>query len=243
MFSASSFAMLRADDSLNGTWSLLTESGGLRLEVNWSNGREGSHDSTLRPIDANALGIAGALASGGEHVRFALHREAGDYAMEGWIGGGKGGGTYTYTPNAAFFAYLQKRGISVDTPGDELTAADLDLTREFVEEMLGLGYHLDFNALIELRALRVDRAYVEAMRAQGVTGLDQHSVVELKALRVDASYIQELAAGGYPHLSANEYVQLKALHVDGAYLKRLASHGLTHLTVEQVINYKALGIK
>lgn len=267
---ASTFTMLRADDLLNGTWALLSAAGETRLEVRWSNGRS-STESTLRPIDANALGIASALASNGEHVRFALHREAGDYSLEGWVAGGKGGGTYTFTPNAAFFDDMRSRGYKVAGPERELAAADMDITREYVSDVEHTGVSLDFDRLIAFRALgidgayvnamaslgfthlnadelesmkalHIDRSYVDALDALGVTGINKQSVVELKALHVDESYVQELAAAGYPHLSARDYVQLKALHVDGEYVKDLASHGLAHLTVEQLVNYKALRI-
>jgi hypothetical protein len=268
---ASSATMLRADDSVNGTWALLSEAGETRLEISRTNGRSSS-ESTLRSVDANALGIAGALASSGEHVRFGLHREAGDYSLEGWVASGKGGGTYTFTPNAAFFDDMRSRGFKVAGSENELAAGDMDLTREYVNElqhagvsldfdrliafralgidgayikdMASLGFtHLDANQLESMKALHIDRAYVEGIRAQGVTGVDERSVVELKALHVDASYMQALAAAGYPRLSAHDYAQLKALHVDSEYVKTLARHGLTHLTVEQLVDYKALGIR
>jgi len=272
MLIGSSLSSARADDNLNGTWAVLNLNGETRLEVSWTNGHGSDHESTLRPVDVNALGIAAALASAGEHVRFALHREAGDYAMEGWVGSGKGGGTYSFPPNVAFFQFLRSRGYTIEGPENELAAADLDITHAYVDElaragvaldfqqlisfralnidgayikdMSSLGFaHLDAEQLVSMKALHIDRTYVEGMRTQGVTDLTAHNVVELKALHVDANYMQELAAGGYPHLSAHDYVQLKALHVDGAYLKRLASHGLNHLTVEQIVNYKALGIQ
>lgn len=268
---ASSLSMARADESIRGTWALLSGAGETRLEIRWSNGQS-STESTLRPIDANALGIASALASTGEHVRFGLFREAGDYSLEGWVAGGKGGGTFSFTPNAAFFEYMRSRGFRVEGPENELTAADMDITREYINELEQAGLSLDFDQLIAFRALgidaayiramasvgfthldpnqlesmkalHIDRAYVEGIRAQGMTGVDEKSVVELKALHVDAGYVQELAAAGYPRLSAQDYVRLKALHVDGDYVKALARHGFTHLTVEQLVNYKALGIR
>lgn len=265
-------ASARADAALNGTWSLLSDGKQPRLEMTYSNPNGSSHDTSVHDVDANALGISGALASSGEHVRFTLHREAGDFAMEGWVGNGQGGGTYAFTPNAAFFDDLRKRGFTIGGPDDELAAADLDITREFIDgvqqagitldfhnliafralgvdgtyihDMAAAGFtHLEAHQLIEMRALHIDRAYVEGMRAAGVTDLDERNVVELKALHVDGAYMQELAAGGYPHLSARDYVQLKALRIDGDYLKKLASHGFTHLTVQQLINYKALRIE
>jgi hypothetical protein len=228
--------------TLNGTWSIWSTGSETLLELNWSDGGSSNHDSTLHDVDANALGIAAALASSGGDVHFKLHREAGDYAMEGWIGGGKGGGTYAFTPNAAFFDDLRKEGLDVSEPQKQLTFADLDITREYISDMRAAGYTLDVKDLITFRALRIDRAYIESMRAQGLQNVDAREMVSLKALRVDAAYIQMLAGYGYAHLEAQQYVTLKALHIDGDYIKHLADHGISHLTVRQLVSYKAMGI-
>jgi hypothetical protein len=261
---------VRADAPLNGTWSILTNAGQTQLEMHWTSGH-GSSSSTLRPIDTNALGITSALASSGQHVRFALHREAGDFALDGWVGNAQGGGTDTFVPNSAFFSDLASRGYKVDRPEDELAAADVDITREYVDEIRHLGIsttfnnlitfralgvdsayiqelesvgfgHLDADQIVTMRALHIDRAYVKGLQAEGVSDLDASNVVSLKALRVDGNYMADLASNGYAHLAAHDYVTLKALHVDGDYIKKLASHGFTHLTIEQLVNYKALHI-
>ena len=229
-------------ETLNGTWSIWNSGSETRLELNWSNGGSSSHNSTLNDVDVNALGIASALASSGADVHFRLHREAGDYAMDGWVGGGKGGGTYVFTPNAAFFDELRKEGLDVSEPQKQLTFADLDITREYISDMRAAGYTLDAKDLITFRALRIDRAYIDSMRASGLQNVDAREMVSLKALGVDAAYIQMLARYGYAHLEAQQYVTLKALRIDGDYIKHLADRGFNHLTVRQLVSYKAMGI-
>lgn len=229
-------------ETLNGSWSIWSTGSESLLELNWSNGSGSNHNSTLHDVDVNALGIASALASSGQDVHFRLHREAGDYAMDGWVGGSKGGGTYVFTPNAAFFDDLRKQGLDVSEPEKQLTFADLDITREYISDMRAAGYTLDVKDLITFRALRIDRAYIDSMRAQGLQHVDAREMVSLKALRVDAAFIQMLAGYGYAHLEAQQYVTLKALHIDGDYIKHLADHGFKHLTVQQLVSYKAMGI-
>jgi len=229
--------------TINGTWSLSTGANHVQLELRWSNGNGSRSDSTQHDVNAGDLGIANALSSNGQHVQFTIHREAGDYAMDGWVGNGKGGGTYEFTPNDTFFADLRKRGFDVPSPEKQITCADLDITRKYVDELAGLGYKLDLDDLITFRALRIDRAYVQGLRSQGIANLDQREVVDFKALDIDGSYIAMLAKNGYARLSARDYINLKALRVDEDYIKDLAAHGLTHLSVEQLVNYKALGIR
>ena len=229
-------------DTLTGTWSVSNIGSDTSLEIMWNNGGTWHSDSTIRNVNANALGIANALASGGQDVHFKLHREAGDYAMDGWIGAGKGGGTYVFTPNAAFFDDLRKEGITVDTPEKQLVFANLDVTREFIADMRASGYTLDERDLITFRALDIDRAYIDSMRAAGLGDIPARELISLKALDVDAAYIQMLAGYGYSHLEARQYVTLKALKIDSAYIKHLADHGINHLTVDELVKYKALGI-
>lgn len=236
-------ATLACAETLNGTWAIWNNGSETRMEMHWSDGDGSSNDSTLQDVDVSALGITGALASSGQHVQFQLRREAGDYAMDGWIGGGKGGGTYTFIPNAGFFDDLRREGIAVDRPEKQLTFANLDITREYISDMRSAGYTLDAKDLITFRALHIDRAYIDSMHAQGLQNVDAHEIVSLKALRVDAAYIQMLAGYGYAHLEPQQYVTLKALRIDGDYIKHLADRGFNHLTVQQLVNYKALGIQ
>jgi hypothetical protein len=230
-------------DTLNGTWSILNNGSATLLDLLWSNGFGSSSNSTINDVDVKALGIAGALASGGQHVQFALHRDAGDYAMEGWVGNGKGGGTYAFTPNAAFFDDLRAQGITVDSPQKQLAFADLDITRAYISDMRATGYTLDAGDLITFRALRIDRSYIDSMRAAGLQNVDASNLISLRALRVDPAYTQMLAGYGYAHLEAHQYVTLKAMHIDGDYIKHLADRGYNHLSVQDLVKYKALGIQ
>jgi hypothetical protein len=234
-------AVARAE-TLNGSWSILSNGSETVMDLSWSNGSDHSNNSTVDNVDVNALGIASALASSGQDVHFKLHREAGDYAMDGWVGNGKGGGTYAFTPNAAFFDDLRKQGVTVDEPQKQLTFADLDITRAYIADIRAAGYTLDAKDLITFRALRIDRAYIDGMRAAGLQNVDAREMVSLKALRVDPAYIQMLAGYGYAHLEAHQYVTLKAMRIDADYIKHLQDHGLKNLTVEQLVRYKALGI-
>jgi hypothetical protein len=228
--------------TMNGSWSIWNTGSETRLELSWSSENGSGNDSTLHDIDVNALGIATALASSGQDVHFKLHREAGDYAMDGWVGRGKGGGTYAFTPNAAFFDDLRKEGLTVDDPEKQLTFADLDITREYIADIRAAGYTLDVKDLITFRALRIDRAYIDSLRAAGLENVEAREMVSLKALHVDSAYIQMLAGYGYAHLEPQQYVTLKAMHIDGDYIRHLADHGISHLTVDQLVRYKALGI-
>jgi hypothetical protein len=226
-------------ETTNGTWNATTERGRLQLEMSW-HGDDGHHNNDhSSSIDAQALGIANAIVSSGQHVTFKLHREAGDYSFEGWVGNGEGAGNYTFTPNDAFFAALRARGYDVNSMDYKIAFANLDVTTSYVDQMESLGYKGDVNHLVAMKALAVTPQYVRDLRSAGVTDLSASQVISLRAVGVDAAYIGEIAATGFPRLSASQYLTLRAMHVDGAYIRYLRSHGFKNLTVNQVVTMKA----
>lgn len=226
-------------DVARGTWNITSDRGAIVLQMNWHSpdGRhENSHSSS---IDAQTLGISSALASPGQHATFQLHREAGGYAFDGWLGNGQGAGSYTFTTNDAFFARLRNRGYDVQTLDYEMAFANLDITSAYVDQMESLGYKGNVNQLIALKALDVTAQYVHDLQAAGITDITQSQVISMRALHIDRAYVNEIADAGFPHLSASQYVTLKALHVDGAYIRYLRGHGFKNLTVSQVVTMKA----
>jgi hypothetical protein len=232
----------KAADAANGTWSVDQQGESTQLELRWSNGT--SHDTTEHSssVDARELGIAQALASSGQHVRFGIQHEAGNYTLEGWIGNRKGGGTFTFTANTAFFSALRSRGYQIDSIGQEMACADLDITTAYVDGMESKGIHSEFGQLIAMKALDVTPDYLTELQTAGIDHLAAGELISLRALHVDGAYIRDLASVGFSHLAAGQYVSLKALHIDASYVRYLRSHGQKHLTVGQLITMKAMGI-
>ncbi|MBV8639381.1 MAG: hypothetical protein JO322_14975 [Candidatus Eremiobacteraeota bacterium] len=239
LIAAAALATAAKADVTRGTWNIATERGTVQLELRWRSpdGRENNDHSSS--IDAQTLGISNALASPGQHTTFGLHREAGDYAFDGWLGNGEGAGSYTFTPNGAFFATLRSRGYDVQTIDYQMAFANLDITSRYVDEIESLGYKSDVNQLVAMKALGVTAQYVHDLEAAGVNDITQSQVVPMRALRVDRAYVDEIAQAGFPHLSASQYVTLKAMRIDGAYIRYLRSHGFKNLTVNQVVTMKA----
>lgn len=199
-------------ETARGSWSVTTNDSTTHLETNWSD-TSNHKTSDVRAVDVQTLGIASALASSGTHVQFRVTREAGDYAFEGWIAHGSGGGTFVFTPNIAFFDDLRKRGFAIDSDDPivkEMTATDMNITRAYVDDILRSGVTLDFHQLITFRALDIDGAYV-----------------------------RDLGSVGFSHLETRQYITFKALKIDSGYVKYLQAHGMRNLTARQVITAKA----
>lgn len=205
-------------DSARGTWNVYTERGSLVLETRWHSDDGHSNEDRSGPIDARALGIANALASSGQHGSFAMHRDAGDFAFDGWFGNGEASGSYTFTANEAFFDALRKRGYNVQT----------------IDRKMGFS-------LVDMTLAYVDAITAEFHKAGGDQP-DAHRLMEMKAVGVTPQYIEEIANNGYGHLTTREYVEFKAMGIDGAYLRKLADRGFKNLPARKVIAFKAMGI-
>lgn len=226
-------------DTARGSWNLTNIHGSLQLETRWQSpdGRDNNQHSSY--VDVQALGISDALKSRGQHATFSLHREAGDFAFEGWLGNGEGAGSYTFTPNDAFFTSLRSRGYDVTTMDYKMAFANLDITTKYIDQMESLGFKMDVNNLVAMKAMGVTPQYVHELQAAGITDLTTSQIVSMRALRIDQGYINEIASAGFPHLAAGQYVTLKAMRVDAAYIRYLRGHGFKNLTVDQVVTMKA----
>ena len=197
---------------IQGTWSVSTQAGGTQLDLRYETPTSNSSHSAH--VDPNALGIAAALASPGAHVHFTLHHEAGDLVCDGWVASGSGGGTYTFTPNTAFVDAMQHRGYDVRSIDEQMAAANLDITTEYVDSFERIKFHpSDFHGLVAMKALNVTSDYVALFQAAGVDDLTSQNVIALKAMRVDATYLKHLQTDGFKNLSAHEIIRLKAQNI------------------------------
>ncbi len=202
-----------AHAAVTGTWRISTERVGHRLHVRYAPAGGHDTDSDSWTIDPAALGIASALKSRGRRTMFSIDRDAGDFVFDGWFGEGRAAGSYTFSPNRPFFDALGRLGYDIDGTSRQIGYAMLDVT---------LPYAKKLNAR--------------------VNGLTASNIIALKAMGVDRAYLDDIAGAGYSHLSANQYLSLKALHVDGAYIRYLEGHGFTKLSVAQILSMKATGV-
>lgn len=230
------FALLLAVTT-NGTWSMQTQNGNTYMDIRWG---DGSHHNSENGHNVNPadFGITNIESMNG-HVEFKQHREAGDYAFEGWMNAGNGGGNYTLALNDAFFNELARRGYDVNEMNRRVTFVSVDMTIAYINSIESAGYHLSTNQLVTFKALNITQQYLNELKSAGISDLDENQVVSLKALKVDANYVRDLNSVGFSHLAAHDYVTFRALKIDSAYIKYLEAHGFKNLTPSQVVTMKA----
>ncbi|MBV8721875.1 MAG: hypothetical protein JO277_06980 [Candidatus Eremiobacteraeota bacterium] len=229
--------------ALNGSWALSPSSvpGDVHLELRIDDAEH--HGSSSRDVAPSSLGLTPAQLENGRHVTFSIVRDAGTFACDGWLAQGRGGGSMTFAPSAAFERAMNERDYDV-TAQQQATAAMLDLSIAYVDAMASAGYpHLSFDKLVAFRALGIDDAYVRSLRSFfGSAEIDADQTISLRALRVDGAYLRDLSASGLPKVTPAQAIQLRALGIDAAYVQRVKAHGFPHPTVEDLVRLKAMKI-
>src|ERR1700730_2168198 len=82
----------------------------VQLTLHRSDGHSNSTNSSGLPLNA-LRGLSRAqMESGASNVRFEIARDAGTLACEGYFRGGKGAGTFTFTPSASFVSEMRSLG-------------------------------------------------------------------------------------------------------------------------------------
>jgi beta-lactamase regulating signal transducer with metallopeptidase domain len=233
---------------LTGTWDMRPgrDPGAVQISVRTA---RGSHGRTLRIADVEKVtgNVPGAQAafSGSRSgtVHFPLVREAGTFTVDGVGSNGVWAGTWTFAPNAAYAADLERRGIGRPTTLDQLDLAIADVGKEYLDALSAAGYAKP-NVQLLVRAAQhgVDLGYLKEMTALGYKLGALDPLIRLRDHGVDPSYIRGMAASGISGLAADELVRTRDHGVDPQYIAGLKSLGYTGLPVDTLVTARDHGV-
>jgi len=202
-------------------------------------------DALSSSFASNELGGLDAVAlsqAGQRPIRFALVREAGRVDCNGSGGGGAAMGQCAFTPDLAFAAMLESRGIGRPTAEQGFELAMVGASRALVDALA--AHRLprpDVEKLIELAAVGVRPRFVSDLAARGyTTSLDD--LVQFAALDVSPAYIDALTGAGYRNLTADQLRQMAALHITPDFIQGFARIGYANLPVDTLVELKALEV-
>ena len=252
-----------------GTWQIRLASDGRSAHLIVSVAPNSTYGTTI-PLDA-VEGLEAILTGPGGPAHYTLKRDAGSFDFEGVVRAGAGGGTFSFTPNAAFADELVRRGFSRPTAFDlgrlawsdigfafldELNAlkyarptlpqlvngAQHGVTRRYLREMADLGYRVGtVDALVRLRDHGVDAAFVRGMEGQGMKGLSVDDLVRSRDHGVDPQFIQGLRALGLTGLSLEDLVKARNHGVDPGYVSELRELGY-QLRLDELVDARNHGV-
>ncbi len=256
-------------DQAPGTWEIRPsgEPGKVQLRMTEGNSSSG------RTVSVDQFeGLSALLSGNGGPARFTLRRDAGTFTFEGTIRSGAGAGTYSFAPNPAFAAELEKRGIARPSARQqyELARADVGLALvdeltsqgytkptleqlvkagnhgvsvEFVREMGALGYKLgDVDRLITMRDHGVTPRYVREMQAVGLTKLTAEELVTGRDHGVTPEFVKGLADLGYTSLSLRQLVTTRDHGVTPEFARAITAEGYPKLPLDELVRVRDHGV-
>src|SRR5215472_13034117 len=103
--------------------------------------------------------------SGKQDVQFTISRDAGRIEAEGYLKDGEGAGVFHFQPDPNFPREMHTLGFEIDEEKQyEMTVQDVSLA--FAREMKGENLSgLDADKLIAFRIFKVDKTFIEGLRA------------------------------------------------------------------------------
>ncbi|MBS1664322.1 MAG: hypothetical protein JST68_24970 [Bacteroidetes bacterium] len=104
--------------------------------------------------------------------------------------------------------------------------------------------HITARNLLAFSSMRIDQEFIQYWRGASMADIeDPRTLITLKAMKIDRAYVEEMKAAGYDHLTSRQLSSLKSMHIDGAYVRSMGK-GKDNETipVEQLVSYKAMNI-
>jgi hypothetical protein len=104
--------------------------------------------------------------------------------------------------------------------------------------------HISQHDLMSFAAMHINKDFIQAWRGSGVLDDDNpHELISLKAMKIDRAFVDDIKAAGYDHLSLHDLMSLKAQHIDGAYIRSLGrGKDNEPIPVHELVSYKAMHI-
>ena len=222
-----------------GRWTVTNvENDQALLEYFWADGtnwRRWIPISELVGLDASRIGPASKSPA-----KFTIEQSAGRMEFEGALGGGRGAGTFAFTPNRDFVDTLRTLGIA---GLDDVTDHNLknltfgSLSAASVRGFRELGFtSLTLEDLQSFAIRQVTPGYVKTMRELGVSGLDDVRMAEaLRFAEVPIGYVRELVALGYRGIAVRDVIELRQAGVTAAFIKEQQSTARSTPSVEALL--------
>jgi hypothetical protein len=161
----------RAEDDLEGTWTITPNRRDGRLQLNLhyetsSNWGRGIDRADLQGLSDEALNAATSTPAS-----FRIVREAGVFDMEGAFRQQEGAGHFRFQPNREFVAALRSLGVEgadAATDRELMSLAMADATEANIRGLMELGLgRIDMENLVELSIFEVTPAYVREIAGPG----------------------------------------------------------------------------
>jgi beta-lactamase regulating signal transducer with metallopeptidase domain len=228
-------------DDLPGTWELRPGSTPGMVHLRLAEGRN-SHGTTVPRASIEGLTEAQLTGAGGP-VQFRITRDAGTLQFDGVLRNGVGAGTFSFAPNAAFPAELEKRGFTRPNAREQYQLARADVGYAFLDELNRLGYAKpDTAGLVTAAQHGVNTTYLREMGALGYALGSLPPLITLRDHGVTPDYVRGMAEAGYDKLPADTIRKARDHGVGPEFVRGMREAGYTGLSLEALIKARDHGV-
>lgn len=237
-------------EPLSVTWKIAQQRGAtaddqvqLTLDVWWPRG------GALTALPASFSTLRGLLreqlyGSERSQARFEMVRDAGRLDCEGSVGRGRGSGACRFTPDGAFAAALEQRGLRRPAPSEQLQLALEDVNLALLTELERQGYAAPtIPQLLAAGAHKVTAAYLQSLDAVGYRAGSIDKLVALRIFNIDAERIAALAevSPRLKDLPADTLVAMSIHGVTPEFVREAMAAGSPEATPDELIKLRVLG--
>ena len=249
-----------AQEPGTGTWKADVRSGKddnenagkiyLSFSRSTENGRN-QNSSNFAYSDLQGLSREQALQDG--KVNFRLVREAGTIDCEGTFTGGRGNGTFRFTPDASFISTMRTKGFDFekgftkhgndDVSERLMTAALVNVTSALADDLLSANFgKLDSEDLFKAAIFKVDSKFMIEMKNSGFPNLKFEDLVKARIFKIDADYVKQVHEMGFSDHGFEGLVKFRIFKVTPEYLNELRAAGLSKMDSEDIVKCRIFKI-
>jgi hypothetical protein len=217
---------------------------------------KGGHSNMGSNYDYTELqGLTREQARADGTVRFSLVREAGTIECEGSFRGGKGSGTFRFTPNQSFVSAMKARGFDFEKDdsmmfGDDrdhenrlFAATTLNVTTALADDLLSADFgKLETEDLFKAAIFKVDSKFMREMKESGFPGLRMEELVKARIFKIDANFVREAARIGFDKEPFDSLVKMRIFKVTPEFVAEVRGEGLNDLSIEDLVKMKIFKI-
>ncbi|MEZ5422080.1 MAG: hypothetical protein R2682_03170 [Pyrinomonadaceae bacterium] len=244
------------DDDDFGDFGSDSNSNEPRLQINLRREQRGDGWSNGQSYRFEELsGLTQAQTQNGP-VSFTIQREAGRAVFSGNFTDGRGSGTFTFTPDRAFFDRMQQLGfdfykeessekyVRQSTFEDRaLTAFFVNVTSERANDLLSANFgKLDRDDLLKATIFKIDGKFMSEMKATGYPDLSMEDLVKARIFRIDANYVSQIRSMGYDKGDFQALVKFRIFKVTPEFLNELRAAGLANISAEDIVKCRIFNI-
>jgi hypothetical protein len=223
---------------ITGEWRIeFTKKDPNEVQLNLSRGRSQNWGNSIKISEVEGLSSSYATTPG--NVTLRIVHDGGTFELVGSFRDGKGSGSFTLTPNEAFFSALASRGYANLSDENVFSAAMSGLKISSVDELKAAGYdRLTFNNLIESAIFKINSASIADLRSAGFDQLPFSKLVEASIFKVDSNYVRETQNLGFGKMPFQKLIEMRVHQITPEYISQVRQLGFNDLTLDRLVEMK-----